>query len=160
MNDFRIVILGYYIHFFGLIVLIGLQCPIPIGPCNFEKLNIGNYVCPNYLNEVIIFLKVRPCTLWEILKDKHTNKGHLTCSICWAWTWSSSHSNFFFTHLKALFSFHFCFTCGLFNIQTFKEPCSCCLSPLGQPNGHPNLPICIWRECVHSKCLQNNHLAT
>jgi len=30
----------------------------------------------------------------------------------------------------------------------------------GQLDGHLNLPICIQRECVHSKCLQNNHLAT
>jgi hypothetical protein len=28
MNDFGIMIFGYYIHFFGLVVLIGFQCPI------------------------------------------------------------------------------------------------------------------------------------
>jgi hypothetical protein len=175
MNNFKIVILGYCIHFFGSIVLIGVQCPIPITPCNFEKLCIGNYACPNCLNKVIIFLKVCSCTLQDkphpharipmvpnkILKDKHTNKGHLTYSICWAWTWNSSHFNFtfFFTHIRALFSFHFCLTCGLLNIRAFKERWSCCLGPLWQLDGHLNLPICIQRECVHSKCLQNNHLA-
>jgi hypothetical protein len=32
MNDFGIVILGYYIHFFGLNAFIGLQCLFASAP--------------------------------------------------------------------------------------------------------------------------------
>jgi hypothetical protein len=67
----------------------------------------------------------------NILEVKHTNKGHLTCSICCAWVWSSSHSNyvFFFTRLKAFFSFRFSIARWLFKIRTFIELWSCCLGP-------------------------------
>ncbi len=65
MNDFKIVILGYYIHLSGLITLIGLQCPILSAPCNFERLCIGNFDCPNCLNKVVILFKACPCTLWD-----------------------------------------------------------------------------------------------
>ncbi len=129
MNDFRIVILRYCIHFFDLVTFIGFQCPIPSAPCNFQRLCISNYTCPNCLNEVFILFKPCPCTLWDeptphagipmmpnkISEVKHTNKGHLTCSICCAWVWSPSHFNsaFFFTLSRAFFSFHFCLTCGV-----------------------------------------------
>jgi hypothetical protein len=41
----------------------------------------------------------------NISKVKCTNKGHLTCSICCAWAWSSSHFNstFFFTLSRPFF---------------------------------------------------------
>jgi hypothetical protein len=57
----------------------------------------------------------------KISKAKRTNKGRLTCSICYTWAWSSSHSNstFFFTLLKAFFSFRFCLACGLLKIWAF-----------------------------------------
>jgi hypothetical protein len=35
----------------------------------------------------------------KFMQVKHTNKGHLTYSICCAWTWSSSHSNSVFFSL-------------------------------------------------------------
>ncbi len=135
MNDFGIVILRYCIHFFGSVVFTGFQCLISGAPCNFQKLCIGNSTCLNCLNKVFVLLKACPCTLWDephlhagipmmpnkISKVKCTNKSHLTCSICCAWAWSSSHFNstFFFTLLRAFFSFHFSLACGLFKIRTF-----------------------------------------
>jgi hypothetical protein len=65
MNDFGIVILGYYIHFFDSVVFIGLQCPIPSAPCKFQRLCISNSTCPNCLNKVLILFKACPCTLWD-----------------------------------------------------------------------------------------------
>ncbi len=65
MNDFRIVILGYYIHFFDSVAFIGFQCLIPNAPCKFQKLCINNFTCFNYLNKVLILFKVCPCTLWD-----------------------------------------------------------------------------------------------
>ncbi len=65
MNDFGIMILGYCIHFFDSVAFIGLQCPILNTPCNFQRLYIGNYACPHYLNKVFILFKVHPCTLWD-----------------------------------------------------------------------------------------------
>ncbi len=65
MNDFGIMILGYCIHFFYSIAFIGLQCPILNAPCNFQKLCISNYTCPNCLNKVFILFKMCPCTLWD-----------------------------------------------------------------------------------------------
>jgi hypothetical protein len=62
MNDFGIVILGYCIHFFGLVAFIGLQCLILNTPCNFLRLSIGNFA---YLNKVFVLFKARPCTLWD-----------------------------------------------------------------------------------------------
>jgi hypothetical protein len=63
--------------------------------------------------------KLRPRILWDephpharipmmpnnISEAKRTNKGRLTCSICCAWAWSSSHFNFafFFTLLRGFF---------------------------------------------------------
>ncbi len=95
MNDFEIVVLGYYIHFFDLVALIKLQCPILSAPCNFQRLCINNFACSNCLNKNLVLLKAHPCTLWDeptphagipmmpnkILEAKLTNKGHLTCSI-------------------------------------------------------------------------------
>ncbi len=54
MNDFKIVILGYYIHLFDSIAFIGLQCPILNAPCNLQRFCINNYACPNYLNKVLV----------------------------------------------------------------------------------------------------------
>jgi hypothetical protein len=57
----------------------------------------------------------------KISEAKHTNKGHLTYSICCTWAWSSSHSNsiFFFIQSRVFFSLCFCLACGLFKIQGF-----------------------------------------
>jgi hypothetical protein len=57
----------------------------------------------------------------KISEAKRTNKGRLTCSICCAWAWSSSHCNsaFFFTLLRAFFSFRFYLACGLLKIRAF-----------------------------------------
>ncbi len=89
---------------------------------------------------------------------KHTNQGWCTC-ICCAWVWNSSHFGFvfFFTWSKAFFSFHFCFVCGLFNIHR-----NVVLSPKTPRwiDGCLNLPNCIWRPFVWSKCLWSIHLAT
>ncbi len=71
MNDFGIVILGYCIHFFGLIALIWLQCLILSTPCNFQKLCISNFVCLNFVNKVFILFKACPCILWD--------EPHLSC---------------------------------------------------------------------------------
>jgi hypothetical protein len=65
MNDFKIVILGYCIHFFDSIVFIGFQCPIPSTPCKFQRLCISNSTCPNCLNKVLVLFKACPCTLWD-----------------------------------------------------------------------------------------------
>ncbi len=65
MNDFRIMILGYCIHFFDSVAFIGLQCPISNAPCKFEKLCISNSICSNCLNKVLVLFKVCPCTLWD-----------------------------------------------------------------------------------------------
>ncbi len=65
MNDFGIVILGYYIHFFDSIAFIGLQCPILSAPCKFQRFCISNSTCPNCLNKVLVLFKVFPCTLWD-----------------------------------------------------------------------------------------------
>ncbi len=132
MNDFEILIFGYCIHFFDLVVFIGFQCPSLSALCNFQRLCISNLVCPNCLNKVFILFKACPCTLWDepnphagipmvpnkILEAKCTNKGHLTYSICCAWVWSSSHSNcaFFFILSRAFFSFCFCLVYGLLKI--------------------------------------------
>jgi hypothetical protein len=53
----------------------------------------------------------------------------------------------------AFFWFCFCLACKLFKIRAFIEPWSCCLGPQGRVDGCLNLPICIQRECVCSKCL-------
>jgi hypothetical protein len=133
MNDFTIMIFGYYIHFFGSVAFIGVQCLIPSAPCNFERLCISNFDCPNCFNKVVILFKACPCTLCgmnptpyvgismmpnKISEAKRTNKGYLTYSICCTWASSSSHFNsaFFFTQSRAFFSFHFCFACGLLKI--------------------------------------------
>jgi len=128
MNDFWIVILRYCIHFFGLVAFIRFQCLILNTPCNLQRFYIGNLACLNCVNKVIVLFKVCPCTLWDephpssrnpmmpnkILEAKHTNKGHLTYSICCAWAWNSSHSNstFFFIRSRAFFSFRFCLGCS------------------------------------------------
>ncbi len=65
MNDFIIVIFGYYIHFFDSVVFIGLQCPILNTPCKFQKLCISNSTCLNCLNKVLVLFKPCPCTLWD-----------------------------------------------------------------------------------------------
>jgi len=174
MNDFGIVILGYCIHFFDLIMFIGLQCPILNTPCNFQKLCISNSTCPNCLNKVFILFKVRSCTLWDephppcrnpndankILEAKHTNKGCLICSICCAWAWSSFHSNsvFFFTLSRAFFSFHFCLACGLLKIRMFIAWWFCCLGPPTRIEGQPDLPTSMWIPCLLSKCWWSSHL--
>jgi hypothetical protein len=44
MNDFGIMILGYYIQFFSSVMLIELQCPISNSPCNFQRLCINNSI--------------------------------------------------------------------------------------------------------------------
>ncbi len=135
MNDFRIMILGYCIHFFDSVVFIGLQCPILSALCNFQRLCINNFACLNCFNKILILFKACPCTLWvesypharipmmpnKISEVKSTNKGHLTCSIYYTWAWSSSHFNsaFFFTLSRAFFSFYFCLACGLFKIRAF-----------------------------------------
>jgi hypothetical protein len=96
MNDFKIMILGYCIHFFDLVVFIRLQCPIPSAPCNFQSFCISNFACLNCFNKGLVLLKACPCSLRDephpharipmmlnkISKAKHTNKGRLTCSIC------------------------------------------------------------------------------
>ncbi len=64
INDFRIVMLGYCIHFFDSVTFIGLQCPILSTPCNFQRLCINNFACSNCLNKVLVLFKARPCTLW------------------------------------------------------------------------------------------------
>jgi hypothetical protein len=71
MNEFRIVILGYCIHFFGLIALIWLRCLILNTPCKFQKLCIGNFAYLNFVNKVLVLFKARPCILW--------NEPHLSC---------------------------------------------------------------------------------
>ncbi len=65
MNDFEIMILAYCIHFFDLVVFIGLQCSILNTPCNFQKLCINNSACLNCLNKVFVLFKACPCTLWD-----------------------------------------------------------------------------------------------
>ncbi len=65
MNDFKIVILGYYIHFFGSVVLIKLQCPMSNGRCNFQRFCTTNSICLNCLNKVLILFKACPRTLWD-----------------------------------------------------------------------------------------------
>ncbi len=137
-------------------------------PCNFWKLCIGNYTCPNCLNKLSILFKAHPCTLWDepqphakiqvmpnnISKAKRTNKRHLTCGICYAWAWSSSHFYFIFfcTWSKAFFSFFFSLACGLLKIQTFKKPWSYCLGSPRWVDGCFDFLACIRKECVHSKC--------
>ncbi len=64
MNDFKIVILGYYIHLFDSIAFIGLQCPILNTPCNFQRFCINNYDCPNSQQGSRPF-KACPHTLWD-----------------------------------------------------------------------------------------------
>ncbi len=83
-------------------------CPFQGVPMHFCGMNptphVGIPMMPNKISEA-----------------KRTNKGRLTCSICCTWAWSSSHSNyaFFFTLLRAFFSFHFCFACRLLKIRAF-----------------------------------------
>ncbi len=94
MNNLWIVILWYYIHFFCSVALIGFWCPIPSTPCNFERFCIGNSICSNYINKVVIFLKscgMNPTPHAKMLMIpnmsgvKHTNKGHHTSCICCTW---------------------------------------------------------------------------
>ncbi len=134
----------------------------------FKGFYIGKFACSNYFNKVFIFFKVRPCILWDeptthveipmmpnnISEVKHTNKGHLTCGICCAWAWSSSHFNstFYFTWSTAFFSFHVYLTCGLFKIQAFIEPWSCWLGPPWWIDGCFDFLACIRKECVCLKC--------
>ncbi len=65
MNDFGIMILGYYIHFFDLDAFIGFQCPIPSTPCNFQRLCISNSTCLNCFNKVLVLFEACPCILWD-----------------------------------------------------------------------------------------------
>jgi hypothetical protein len=65
INDFKIVILGYCVHLFGLVAFIRFQCPILNASCNFQSLWIGDYFCLNFFNKVFIIFKVHPCTLWD-----------------------------------------------------------------------------------------------
>jgi hypothetical protein len=98
MNDFGIMILGYCIHFFDLVVFIWPQRLILSTPCNFQRLCRSKFACSNCLNKVFVLFKVCPCTLWDdpiphagipmmlnkILEVKRTNKGRLICSISYA----------------------------------------------------------------------------
>jgi hypothetical protein len=65
LNDFRILILGYYIHFFDSFAFIGLQCPILNAPCNFQRFCISKFACPNSFNKVFVLLRAHPYTLWD-----------------------------------------------------------------------------------------------
>jgi len=65
MNESEIVILAYCIHFFDLVMFIGLQCPILNAPCKYPRFCISNYTCPNCFNKVFILFKACPCTLWH-----------------------------------------------------------------------------------------------
>jgi hypothetical protein len=172
MNNFWIMILCYYIHFFYSITLIGLQCSIPNTSCNFEKFCISYYACSNCFNKVVIFLLATPCTLWDephppcempmmpnMLEVKHTNQGYHTFCICCTWVWSSSHLDYVFFLLDQRPSSHSIFALHV-NCSTFIEVWSYHLRPLGRIDGHLNLPNCVWRPCVWSKCLWNNRLAT
>jgi len=175
MNDFKIVILGYYIHFFDSVAFIGFRCLISSTPCNFQMLCISNYACPNWLNKVFVLFKAHPCTLWDephpharipmmpnkISEAKRTNKGHLTYSICCASAWSSSHSNFafFFILSRALFSFCFCLACGLLKIWVFIAWWFYCLSSPTWIEGWPNLPTSMWNPYLLFKCWWSSHLA-
>jgi hypothetical protein len=176
INNFWIVILQYCIFLFCSTTLIRFWCPIPNTPCNFEKFYIGNSACSNCFNKVVIFLKSGPsiCGMSPIphvrmpmmfnnmLRVNHTNKGCCTSCICCTWVWSSSHLYFafVFTQSKAFFSFLFCLACRLFKIKTFIEVWSCHLRHPRRIDGCQDLPNCIWRPCVWSKCLRSNHLAT
>ncbi len=51
--------------FFFLVAFIGFQCPTLNTPCNFEGFYIPNFACSNCFNKVVIFFKLRPCTLWD-----------------------------------------------------------------------------------------------
>jgi hypothetical protein len=175
MNDFRIVIHGYCIHFFDSVVFIGLQCPIPNAPCNFQRL-LHKQLCLLELFQQgsrpfqgvpMHFVGWTPPPMLEsqwcpkILEAKCTNKGRLTHSICCAWAWSSSDSNFafFFTLPKAFFSFRFCLACGLLKIRTFITWWFYCLGPPTRIEGQPNLPTPMWSPCLLSKCWRSSHLA-
>jgi hypothetical protein len=93
---------------------------------------------------------------------KHTNKDYLTCSICCAWVWTSSHFNsiLFFIQSSAFFSFFFCLACGFLKIRAFIEPWSCCLGSLGRKKGQPYFPTSKCSSCLLSKWWRNNHLVT
>jgi hypothetical protein len=80
----------------------------------------------------------------NMLEVKHINKGYYTSCICCTWVWSLPHldSTFFFTQSKAFF-IPFLFYMQVAQIQTFIEVWSCCLRPLWQIDGCPNLPNCI-----------------
>jgi hypothetical protein len=149
---------------------------MPNTPCNFQRFCVSKFACPNSFNKVFILFKCAhalcgmnptphaeiPMMPNNILKAKHTNKGCLTCGICYVWAWSSSHSNFifFFTRSKAFFSFCFCLACKSFKIWAFVRLWSCCLSPLRWEDGCLDFLAYIRRECVCSKCWWSNHLAT
>jgi len=98
----------------------------------------------------------------KISKAKHTNKGHLTYSICCTEAWNSSHFNstLFFTQSRVFFSFCFCLACGLFKIRRFITQWFCCLGPRTWIEGRPNLPTSMRSLCLLSKCWWSNHLAT
>jgi hypothetical protein len=65
MNDFGIVILGYCIHFFGLVAFFGLQCLISNTPCNFQRFCIGKFVFLIVSTIFSSFLQACPCILWD-----------------------------------------------------------------------------------------------
>ncbi len=165
MNDFGIVILGYCIHFFESVAL---QCPIPSAPCKFQKLCIATLLAWIVSTRFLSFSKCAhalcgmnptpnvgiPMMPNKISEAKCTNKGHLTCSICYVRAWNSSHSNyvFFFTLSRALFSFYFCLARGLLKIQAFIAWWFYCLGPPTWIEGRPDLPTSMRSSCLLSKC--------
>jgi hypothetical protein len=104
-----------------------------------------------------------PC--WCPIRSRRLNvliKAILTCSICCAWAWSSSHfnSSFFFILSKAFFSFRFCLACELLKIQMFIVWWFCCLGPPTQVEGRLDLPTSMRSSCLLSKCWRSSHLGT
>ncbi len=157
MNDFGIMILGYCIHFFGSwLCLLDSNVEFWTPHATFKGFAHAIMLARIVSTRFSSFSKSThalcgmnptphvkiPMMPNKISKAKHTNKGHLTYSICCIWAWSSSHSNsiFFFTLSKAFFSFHFCLACELLKIWTFIAWWFCSLGPPTWVEWWTNLP--------------------
>ncbi len=98
----------------------------------------------------------------NISEVKRTNKGCLTYGICCAWAWSSYHFNsiFFFHLIKGLLFIPFLPCMWVAQNTSIHRTVILLPKPPRTNRWTPWFLACIQKECVCSKCWQNNHLAT